>query len=496
MTPRRIKQILAAMCAGIFLVCLIAHLIWPLYFRADATTFIRWGDWIMDNDINNFLWKVNNDYPPLAILLITFNAAIMRLFGMSEMWKYYFHTITPTISLCVGMILIYLLLRHFNISQKKALILSAVYGFNPIFIYNIIYGQFDVLLTMFALLAVYLYVKQRYFWVIGVSVIATLTKLHFAYFIFPLLFVAVVYQMYKQKKIWRLTWFIGIIGIIGICAYSFFMWSAVIRGNYMHFITVLTSPLLKRSGLSMGAFNFLYVFNMFSMQYSVQYPFWYMYINFIVLSAILATSVYFFLVKPTDKQLIMVLALYGIALYLFTVAMDNRYVFPSFAILFLAVFICGEKRPIYTTYLLFGMMLINNLYIPFKQAWNVLFGIKNANNYIPDYISGNGNTDTDWDGDLSTDEVTNYITPTSSFEFHIFIGGMIGLLSTFAFLLLTLELWKSTFGTRGENPASNNSTKDTPTPQSPNTPQGEGTPQQTPPATTRKRKMILPQSQS
>lgn len=368
MTDKRARKILMIIVGCVFVLCTIIGLIFPRLIKSDGKIFLDWGDWILENGAGSFLKKINTDYPPITLAIIIAQAWFARITHMPRFLEYYMFSIIPTLALCAGTVLFYLVLRHFNVDYKRSLWLTAAYGFMPAMLFNIAIIQFDTVLAMFVLLAVLLYLKQRYFWVMLVSGIAILTKLHFAYFVFPLLFVAVVYQMHKRGKILHLIALLAGIGLAGLCVYIPFMWNEIKHGNVFYIFYAVTKPLIKRNIFSMNAFNTMFIANLFNWHRYTHYMFWYSIVNLIIFALITAFSIFLFLKSPSDKNLLLLLAFNIIALFMITTSMYDRYTIPALGLLLIASSVIVDRRLSFITWFFYIQTASSIVINPIKHA--------------------------------------------------------------------------------------------------------------------------------
>ena len=360
MTKERVKWTLAAIVGGVFLLCSVIAFIFPIIIGSDGKTFLEWGHEMVDHGIPSFYaLSRNTDYPPITLLIIYAVVWFSRLVHAPVLLEYYFLDIIPILSICAGVVLFYLLARHFGLKERLSLWLAGAYGFMPALLLNVAIIQFDTTLAMFVLLALWLYVKERYLSVIIVSGVATLTKLHFAYFIFPLLFVAVCYQMFKRHRIGRLCLFCGIVGVVGLGLYAPFVINEFARGNYFYLFDAISRPLLKRNIFSMNAFNTLFITSLTTFQKDTFIPSWYPFVNFVIFFMIISATIYLFFKNPSDKNMLMLTAFNNLALYMITTSMYDRYLIPVLAALLLAGYVYNSRKIKFVAYYFYIVVPIN-----------------------------------------------------------------------------------------------------------------------------------------
>lgn len=327
---------------------------------------------------------------------------IYRLFGKNEQILAFingpflnFSLRLPSLFADLGIgALIYFIINRFNRKSKKfALIGAFFFLFNPLVLYNsAFWGQMDSLNNFFLLLAVFLFLKNKYL----LSIISFFFSLYIKFsllFFLPLLFFLIF-----KKKGWKTV----IYFLLSFLILSVFTFPISNNPVFWLFRFYLTNGIGEMTNITSSAFNFWWVI-FFPVIKSVSNNSLFefsntrlenspldssLFLNLPLYSwAILIFFIFFIfaayrflkrdILKP--ENLFLLLSLTALIAFLFLPRMHSRYLYPLFP--FFAIYIGLTGRKI-KTYLLLSFLTCLNLYVSFHPFRIPLLNFNLINNYL------------------------------------------------------------------------------------------------------------------
>ena len=337
----------------IFLSCFLLKIITSaIYFgfETDMSCFYSWSVDVAEHGFSNFYNQGFADYPPGYIYVLKLLGIILNLFHVpygSVMTPIILKTPAILCDVLTGFFLYKVARKRFK--ESTALIFALVYMFNPaIYINSSVWGQIDSVHTLFVIYMLYCLVEEKYPRAIMSFAIGILIKPQTIFF-FPVL------------------------GFV--CFKGAFLLNVdgkyKIKFNSSKFRTILIWALLGIGSifLFMCPFGIGNVFNQ--------------YMNTISSYNVASGFIYFKSKMKEDTKIYLCSAFLVITIFMFSVRMHERYMFPGIVLLLLVYLTKPNKK----MFLVFGLFSV----VQFYNASHVLF-YYDWNNYdweapIPKLIS-------------------------------------------------------------------------------------------------------------
>ena len=161
-------------------------------FTVDTGCFCGWSNSAGEN-LFDFYTKSWSDYPPLYIAILSFCGKLTSIFGIPQLIAIRI----PSLLAEIGISLLIYRISTKNFTKTAGLFLAIAFALNPLVLFdNAIWGQMDVVLAFFIVLAIYLLQKNKFVFASILFASAILIKPQ-AIFFLPLL----IFALIKNKKI-------------------------------------------------------------------------------------------------------------------------------------------------------------------------------------------------------------------------------------------------------------------------------------------------------
>lgn len=331
----------------------------------DLTCFLGWSGMVYDNGFSNFYHiDAFTDYPPGYMYILYLVEAIRRVLGIAYSSAGHILLIKmPAILSDFGIALLIYHAGKKHISKTMGLFGLTMYLWNPaVFLNSVIWGQVDAVFTLFVVLSCY-FVAEK--------------KLPFAYFSFAmgifikpqtLIFTPVLlYGLFNEyilpyiKQRDRLIKEVAkqvILGIAAIGTIILFMLPFGLSSAIKQYITTMASYPYA----SINAYNFWTMLgkNWSSQQETfmgISYASW----GTIFILLFVAASAWIYMQWRKRKEWsYFVAAFIVMSMFLFSVRMHERYLYPVIALLLLA-FAVSQKKEIFYAYIGFSIAQFYNV---------------------------------------------------------------------------------------------------------------------------------------
>lgn len=343
------------------------------YFMEDGdmSAFSNWGQEVLDNGIMNFYSNHGATiYPPLYILILTGIAWIRSLFGIAPM------SIPDIVLLKLPAILFDVIAGVFiykisckKFSQNISLILASLYWFNPATIMNsAIWGQVDSLYVFFLGLTCYLVASKKLKPAYFAFAVAFLLKTQTIIFT-PVLIYGIIDQVFLEDFNWKKFWSnllngLGAIGLIAIIYLPFLIGQGSAMGQ---FSTSMGDTLTAFPYASVNADNIWTLLGMNWADQSTKVLFlsaqtW----GYLAIAGLIIGSFIISMKCKNDVAKYPIIGAFIICtMFLFSVRMHERYLFPALLLLMIA-FIVKPNRGTFLCFSLFSVFnFINTAYAQF-----------------------------------------------------------------------------------------------------------------------------------
>ncbi len=366
-------QVFIAMAAIAFIIRLLIGYNMPGYI-SDVDCFRSWSVNAFEGGLQNFYsGEFFADYPPLYIYFLGALGFIRDVAGVDAA--------SPEFGLLVRLpaLITDILLAAFvysvakkEMNGKSALFLSALILFNPaIMANNALWGQVDVIVTLFMVFTIYLLYKDKLFFSAILFVLALLLKPQ-AVMIAPiLLFVFVRNIVVSKKKLQPiLTLVISLAAIVGL--FLLVPLPFGVNKEPLWLIQRYSDTMGQYPQTSLNAFN---LYSMLGLNFLSAQDFSFLGLplnrwGFIFICMICVYALWLYIKKPDKRFLFALSALIVMGVYAFAHGMHERYIFVVPILLLFAYILMRDKRLFTCTILLFGVSLVNTcVSLYYYQIW-------------------------------------------------------------------------------------------------------------------------------
>ncbi len=366
-------SIFILMAAAAFIIRMLIGYNMPGYIT-DMDCFRSWSAHAYEGGLQNFYnGDFFADYPPMYIYILSF-LGFIRDAASVDIMSPAFGLMVRMPSLITDIILaamVFFLAKR-EINGKMALFLSALILFNPAIMANdALWGQVDVLVTIFMVLTVYMLYKEKYLLCSVMFAIAFLFKPQ-AIMIAPLLLFVFVRNIVVAKN--KLRPVVTLALAIGIFVGLFFLVPLPFGAGKepLWLVERYTQTVGQYPQASLNAFN---VFSLAGLNFldAGEYSFLGLALNkwgFIFIAIICLYTLWLYIKKPDKRFLFALAALIVVGVFAFSHGMHERYLYVVPVLLLFAYIFLKDKRLITCTILTFGISLVNTcLALYFYQVW-------------------------------------------------------------------------------------------------------------------------------
>lgn len=334
-------------------------------YQSDVDCFKAWSNSVYSGGFENFYNSGQfADYPPLYIYVLYILGGIREACSIDMMSSYGSFFIKLPAILC-DIILAYVVYRFAKKKLKShtmGLFFSILILFNPALIMNsAIWGQMDVILTLFLILTLYLLCEEKILWAAVAFSLALLLKPQ-AILLGPVILAFLIYHIVKSKEKRKAV-------LQLVIAVALFL--AVFLVVPLPFSTSSDGPfwLVERYAQTMGEYPYasLNAFNLFAMLggnfihveqatfLSLPANVW----GYIGIAFICIYTIWLFYKRPQKKFLFALSAFLLMGIFALGHSMHERYLFPVPVLLLFAYFYMKDKRLILSAVLNFAILMLN-----------------------------------------------------------------------------------------------------------------------------------------
>lgn len=332
-------------------------------YSTDMSCFKAWSDMIYDNGISKFYYvDEGNGYPPGYMFVLWVMALFRHILGIdtSSGTGVYLIKLFPILCDLGAAFVIYLMAKK-RFSEGVSLTLSAMYALNPMMIVDSsIWGQVDSVFTLTILLTCYLCMEQKRIPAYFVFCLGALLKFQTIMFA-PILIFTIIEQVFltdfSVKKMVR-----DLVG--GLSAIAAMFLFAVPFG-----LDVVVPKYINSLGLfeycTVNAYNFWMIMGKNWVAQTEKFLFlpcetWG---NIAIVAAVLLSALVFFRMKKDKSKYFVSMAVLICCVFLFSVRMHERYLFPAI-VLMLAAFILHPAKEFFYAFLGFSaVQFINTAHV-------------------------------------------------------------------------------------------------------------------------------------
>ncbi|MDL2237273.1 phospholipid carrier-dependent glycosyltransferase [Christensenellaceae bacterium OttesenSCG-928-K19] len=334
-------------------------------YESDMGCFRSWADIAYSNGYAEFYnGDYFADYPPLYIYVLSFLGWIRDMAGMDLGGAEYGLLIkTPALVTDIFVAVAVYIIAKREFGGKTGLLLSALILLNPAVMMNsAVWGQVDVIFTAVILLVLWLLYKEKLVWAAALFMIAFLLKPQ-AVLIAPVLLFVFIRNIIASKE--KLKAWLALVVSAGVMVLLFFVVQLPFGINQ--------EPLwlVDRMMETMGQYPYasLNSFNLFSMLglnfvdvssvswFSLPLNVW----GYIFIAAVCVYVLWLYIKNPKREFLFALASLIILGVFTFGHGMHERYIFPVPFLMLIAYILIRDKRLLFCTVLLFGVLLANQV---------------------------------------------------------------------------------------------------------------------------------------
>lgn len=331
--------------------------------ETDMNCFLLWGDMVFNDGIPNFYKSESfHDYPPGYMYILYVIGWLRSVFHISwDAVSSIVLTKMPAMLADLGMGFLIYKAGSTKFRERGAALLAAVYLFCPVVILDsAVWGQTDAVFTFFVALMCYLIIQKKLipsYFVFAVAILIKPQSLIFT----PVLIFGIVDQVFLEDFNWKKFWTnlgLGILAIamIGLLMMPFGFEDALSQykdtmGSY-EYCSVNAYNMWTLFGLNWKGQDGLFMGLSYQRWGSV----------FIVLTVLAATFLSLRVKKDRSKYFYLG-AFIVTCVFLFSVRMHERYIFPAMALLILAYAIRPRKQTFFLFLLMSAFSFLNVGYV-------------------------------------------------------------------------------------------------------------------------------------
>lgn len=328
--------------------------------ETDMNCFYAWSNMIFENGIGKFYYlDAFTDYPPGYMAILWVIAAIRHIFSIetvSTAGRILIKLVPMLSDVAAGFLLYRMAKKKF--SEGSSLLLAVTYVLNPVVVLDSsVWGQTDGVFTLFVLLTCYLCMEEKRIPAYFTFIAGVLIKPQTLIFT-PILIWTIVEQVFlkdfnKQKMLRDLVGGLSAIALLFLLAAPFGLGKVISQymdtlGSY-EYCTINAYNIWALFGKNWadqtGSFLFL------------QYHQWG---TLAILASVALSGLVFFRLKEDKSRYFLSMAVVVSTMFLFSVRMHERYLFPA-VVLLLAGFLVKPTKELFFTYVGFSTVQFLNV---------------------------------------------------------------------------------------------------------------------------------------
>ncbi len=337
-------------------------------FGSDMGCFYGWSHDVVNNGLSHFYYQDFADYPPGYVYILYILGLIIKVFNIQS------GTIAAAIILKAPAVIcdvaagyfIYRIARK-SFTERTALLCFFLYVFNPaIYINSSVWGQVDSVHTLFAIYMLYCLTKEKYSKAIMSFAVGLLIKPQTAFFLPILVFVCFKGAFLKKEE--NRTRFAFNAGKFT----NILLWAVI--GIETLFVLILPFGIGKvfnqyfntLGSYEFGSVNAYNIWTLFGQNWMPQtntlfgIPFTVYGYGAIVIAVILSGVFYYKAKCKEETKIYLSAAFLIITIFMFSVRMHERYMYPALVLLFVA-FLTKPNKKMFIAYLLMSVAHFYNV---------------------------------------------------------------------------------------------------------------------------------------
>lgn len=325
---------------------------------SDMDCFLAWGDMVYNDGIKAFYLSDSfHDYPPGYMYILYVIGWLRSALGVAwDSGLSIVLTKMPAIlaDLGTGWLLYKVASKRFR--ETGAALVAALYLFCPVVILDsAVWGQTDGVFTFFIILMCYLVTQKKLIPSYFVFALAILIKPQ-SLILTPVLIYGIIDQVFLEDFHWKKFWINLGLGIVAILMIGLLM----LPFGFKEALAQYTDTLGSYEYASVNAYNFWTLCGLnWAPQEGIRLGLSYQQWGTVAIVLTVAVSAFFnFRSKKDSSKYYFVGAFIVSCVFLFSVRMHERYIFPAVALLLFAYVV----RPRKEIYFLYGLMALASFY--------------------------------------------------------------------------------------------------------------------------------------
>lgn len=325
----------------------------------DMSCFIAWADMVYNDGFHKFYTTMTEGYPPGYIYILYVIGWLRHIFSIP--WNSAMSDILtkmPNILTDLGMGYLIYKVASEKFRETGAALLSAVYLFCPaIILDSVVWGQTDSIYVVFLAWMFYLIAKKKLipsYFLFALAILLKPQAMMFA----PVLLYGIIDHVFLKDFNWKKFGINLGMGLVAILC----MVIAVLPYGLQKVISLYTNTVGSFEYASVNAYNFwtLVGKNWISQGdrgFGLSYQTWG---TIFILLIVIATAFVNFRCKKTEAKYTYIGGMLIIGIFMFSVRMHERYMYPAMAFMLLA-YVMKPRRDVFILYCLSAMHFFYNV---------------------------------------------------------------------------------------------------------------------------------------
>ncbi len=358
----------------LFFAMLIKLIISVVYvgFDTDMNCFFQWARMAANDGLSNFYKSDTfHDYPPGYIYVLYVVGIFIKAFNVTSYTTAMGIILVKFPAILCDVIAgyyIYKIARR-KFSERTSLICTLLYVLNPVVVLDSsVWGQVDSVYTLFVLMMCYYIVENKYLIAIISFAIGVLMKPQTLFFTPVLLFACIEQSFLTYKKgedgKERITFEFHSRRFVELLLYSVGSIAGMVLLILPFGVGTIVAQYTETMGsypyASVNAYNMWMFFgkNWVSQTETFMHIPYVVFGNIVIVAVVVIAALIFFRSKRDGARIYMVAAFINIFMFLFSVRMHERYMFPAIVLLLCAYLV----RPHKNMFFVYGLFSVTSLY--------------------------------------------------------------------------------------------------------------------------------------
>jgi len=328
------------------------------FYSIDTNCFWAWSECLYKNGLANFYTsEIFKDYPPGYMYVLYFLGWLKNIFSLSDRNYMFLIKMPAILADIISGIFLYKICTRENKNKNLSLVIAFAYILNPAVILNSsIWGQIDAFYSLILLIAIYFLTRKKYLY--GFMLFAYAIAIKPQALIFTPVFLYALYEIISRDKFSKQDLYLALEYILSFILVFFAINLPFVKKlDFSPIITCYKNIFSSYSYATINAFNlyFLANLNWFKLDFNL-----FITCLEIILCFAISLFVILFLNKSNKKsKYYFAASLINILVFIFTLKMHERYLFPALLFLIMS-YIFDSRKEILLLYGGFSFSLFIN----------------------------------------------------------------------------------------------------------------------------------------